>query len=186
MLELERRGFDLGAYVAATVPRTLRFADRAILRDPAGDDHAFYTSRSPSENLMVWRIDVDPAGWVLWAEPIYLFSADRTAIVAWHPVTPAPFRRVGTAVLGVHLLGGVEGLYAVEPPGPARPLRFLVIHDGGAATLAAWGFGDSQAEAAPFGQQERWQQRADALLHLGVLFKDAAVPVYQRYARSLG
>jgi hypothetical protein len=177
--ELVRRGraaaWPLEPLWAEAAPR-LAFAPVATIADGHGFVHALYVARPRSEDehggpATVWRVDLDPAGRVVWGEPARLLTGP-TAIPVPTGAAPAPLvaaldalsarldARLGEPV-GVGSAAG-DGYFGVSVRRPGRPdaVVFVIVDEEGDLAPDAWSFGqpiplgdpdDHHALAPPFG-----------------------------------
>jgi hypothetical protein len=122
------RGADAldGLWLEAA-PR-LRFELLAWLAGERGFGHALYLAR-PKERpgpTTVWRIDLDPRGRVIWAEPVRLL---RTAV------------SVERSSDGVAVVTAEGDGYVALPRPDGRGFRFLIADADGSAVDDPWSFG---------------------------------------------
>jgi hypothetical protein len=165
--ELLRRGrrpeelFD--SFWAAAAP-LLSFAPALTVSDGYGFVHALYVvrpRRSPSAGPVgVWRVDLDPAGRVVWGEPVRLL-ADTSAtavpagfappsVVSALAVLPAPAGvRLGEP-FGVHSATG-DGYYGLTVERAGRPdaVAFFIVDEHGAIGPDRWSFGQPTPAGDP-------------------------------------
>ena len=131
------------------------------LIDQDGTIHLLYRALTagggPKATSSVWRLDTDKAGRVIWAEMVWLFSADNAAVTSYAEkptatpsvVPPALRNMKPDLVVGVRVSAGWEGYYAVRhnplnadgTPSFAKPvINFFGIDEFGAIRLAAWSY----------------------------------------------
>jgi hypothetical protein len=156
--ELRRRGRGAPALNPLWLEsvRVLDFAYTGGIVDEGGFVHVLYAARpkkDPDGPTSVWRVDLDPAGRVIWGEPIRLLPDGG------EPATPgarsdAARRLVGAAsgddrlsaggLLGVRSSSG-DGYYALglHRDGAVRPATvvFFAVDAAGARVPDYWSFG---------------------------------------------
>jgi hypothetical protein len=128
------------------------------LVDRDGFGHALYVARPKRTDVdgptTLWRIDLDPAGRVIWGEPVRLLEGtavrrvvDADAATAELADLPRPRRWSGLTpgrVVGVRAEDGA-GYYAVglhrRPGGRPDAVLFVIAETGGALSRDPWSYG---------------------------------------------
>jgi hypothetical protein len=144
----------------------LHFAYVGGAVDGRGFGHLLYLAypvpRGATSQPSAWRIDTAPDGRVIWAELVYLFSPEATAISPIREgdsVPPLPFQ--AQLVVGARSLGGPEGYYAALLPAVAdkaytvsstATVVFFAVDPDGNVRPGAWSYGQVHPGSVAYGQ----------------------------------
>jgi hypothetical protein len=143
--------------------------------DSRGFGHLLYQARSndpgrPSRPS-AWRLDTDRAGRVIWAEMVFLFSPEVTAVttvigenVASRLPGLEPSGSIHPRLIaGLQALGGREGYYAVvvplagtapsATPPDAGSVAFFAVDAEGGTRPGAWTYGQASNRPSEYGRE---------------------------------
>jgi hypothetical protein len=150
----------------------IQFSFVGGVRDERGFGHLLYLARPLTHDQSTppgaWRVDTDPNGRVIWAELVFLFSDDATALepVAAEAVAsslPLPTtiaQQHPRLIAGIRASRGREGYYLLSVPAAASAAQtgsrqaalFVGVDAGGFARPGAWSYGQESNSVAPYGQ----------------------------------